>query len=204
MRPLFCIVFLLASGITLPTFADSPLQTIELSKRLFDRGLEARDPLLMATAAKLRRSVVLQPGSVPGAETVEGAPLGWEDMLETAEVAAGEDAAMLSVIADVRTEQTKGVRTGPVYSIVALPSDREATFGPLPFRGGTFAEVYLEGDGQSDLNLYIFDAQSRLVCSDTDGSDIAHCGWTPDTPGSFTLKVENKGPSENRFALMTN
>ena len=72
------------------------------------------------------------------------------------------------------------------------------------FKGGEYAEVYVEGRGTSDLNLYVYDAQNRLVCSDTDISDIAYCGWRPAKTAAFSVKVENKGKSGAPYSMMTN
>ncbi|SIO05936.1 hypothetical protein [Vannielia litorea] len=184
-----------------------PLRAMEMSRTLFAAGVEARDPLLMATAAQLRKGVSIEAVERAGSdgEALAGeAPLSWEAMLDAAREAAGEDEAMLSVIEDIRTAGTKGVSTGPVYSISRLAARKTDTYPPLPYDGGEYAEVYVEGGGDSDLNLYVYDAKGRLVCSDTDKSDVAYCGWRPATSEAFTVKVENKGAGTNRYSLMTN
>ena len=75
---------------------------------------------------------------------------------------------------------------------------------PLPFKAGEYAEVYVEANDGSDLNLYIYDSAGRLVCSDTDESSISYCGWRPAEAGEFTIKVENRGGGDTGYALMTN
>ncbi len=62
----------------------------------------------------------------------------------------------------------------------------------------------MEAKAAANLNLSVYDDRGRLVCSDTDISHIAYCGWTPATAGTFTLKVDNKGPTAAAYALMTN
>lgn len=184
-----------------------PLRAMEMSRQLFEAGMAARDPLLMASAAQLRKGVAVEAVERAGSdgEAVTGeAPMSWEAMLDAAEEAAGEDAAMLSVIEDIRLASTKGVSTGPVYSISRLAAKKTDTYPPLPYDGGKYAEVYVEGGGGSDLNLYVYDAKGRLVCSDTDISDVAYCGWRPASSEAFTVKVENKGAGTNRYSLMTN
>ena len=111
---------------------------------------------------------------------------------------------MLSVIADIRASATKGVSTGPVYSISRLEGNKTDTYQPFPFDGGRYAEVYVEGARDSDLNLYVYDAQGMLVCADTDVSEVAYCGWRPAESADFTVMVENKGAATNRYSLMTN
>ena len=71
---------------------------------------------------------------------------------------------------------------------------------------GQYVPVMTEAEAKAatNLNLTVHDDQGRLVCSDTDISHIAYCGWTPAAGGSFTLRVDNKGPSDAPYALMTN
>jgi hypothetical protein len=194
--------------IALPAWAEdqSPVKVAELSARLYVAGVEAGDPLLILSAAKLRKSLALVAGdrSAVGGTIGEGAPLRWEEMLASASELAGEDEVVLGLIEDAMVEATKGVASGPVYNIGSLGNGRGDTYPPIEFRGGEYAEVYVEAKAAVNLNLAIYDDRGRLVCSDTDISHIAYCGWTPASPGTFTLKVENKGPSAADYALMTN
>ncbi|RUS60726.1 hypothetical protein EGN72_07420 [Pseudorhodobacter sp. E13] len=184
----------------------SPIKTAELSARLFAAGEAAADPILILSAAKLRKSInpTQTDRSAEGGEAAEGAPLGWEEMLARAEALAQGDAAVLGLIEDARAETTKGVVTGPVYNIGSLGSGRSDTYPKIEFKGGEYAEVYVEAKSSVDLNLTVQDAQGRLVCSDSDVSHIAYCGWRPAENGSYVLLVENKGKAATSYALMTN
>jgi hypothetical protein len=199
---------LLAATLALPSGAEapSPVQIAALSARLYDQGLQAADPLLIITAAKLRKALapVATDRAPVGSQPTEGTPLTWEEMLATAEPLALGDDTLLGLIADVRVETSKGVASGPVYNIGQLSNGGGDTYPPIEFLGGEYAEVYVEAKAATNLNLTVYDGQGRLVCSDTDISHIAYCGWTPAKGGSFTLKVENKGPSSAAYALMTN
>jgi hypothetical protein len=207
---------LLTATLTLPVVADvgamigaetaSPVKVAELSARLYDAGLAAADPLLILSAAKLRKTLAPVAGDrVPvGGQPAEGAPLGWEEMLAAAETLAAGDDLLLGLIDDIRAETTKGVASGPVYNIGTLSNGGGDTYPPIEFRGGEYAEVYVEAKAATNVNLTILDDKGRLVCTDTDISPIAYCGWTPAQGGTFTLKVENKGPSSAAYALMTN
>lgn len=195
-------------SLALPAWADgpSPVKMAELSARAYAAGMAAGDPLLVLSAAKLRKGMApvagdrLALGATPG----QGAPLGWEEMLASAAQLAEGDEAVLGLIEDARVETTKGVASGPVYNIGSLGNGKGDTYPPIEFRGGEYAEVYVEAKAAANLNLRIYDDKGRLVCSDTDISHIAYCGWTPANAGTFTLEVENKGPSAADYALMTN
>jgi hypothetical protein len=195
-------------ALALPAGADtaSPVKVAELSARLYAQGVDAGDPLLILSAAKLRKTLapVATDRAPEGGTATEGTPLTWEEMLATAETLAAGDDALLGLIDDVRVETIKGVASGPVYNIGSLTNGGGDTYPPIEFRGGEYAEVYVEAKAATNLNLTVYDDRGRLVCSDTDISHIAYCGWTPANGGTFTLKVENKGPTSAAYALMTN
>jgi len=194
-------------SLALPVMAEplTPVQTAALSARVFAVGVDNADPVLMLAAARLRKSIAPEPveraadGGEPGTE----APLGWEAMAQAAEELAEGDDALLGLIDDLRAEGTKGVASGPVYNIGSLSAGKSDNYRNIDFKGGEYAEVYVEAQSSVDLNLTVTDAQGRLVCADTDVSHIAYCGWRPDAPGAFTLTVQNKGPASG-YALMTN
>ena len=198
---------LILSALPLAALADpSPVKIAELSARLYAVGMDTQDPLLIIAAAKLRKTIapVASDRAATGGTSASDAPLGWDEMLASAEPLATGDDALLGLIADVRVEATKGVASGPVYNIGVLSNGRDDVYPPIEFRGGEYAEVYVEAKSAANLNLTVLDDKGRLVCADTDISHIAYCGWTPATGGTFTLKVENKGPVSANYALMTN
>ena len=203
-----CLLAVLALSYALPAFAEepSPVKLAELSARVYAAGRAAGDPLLVLSAAKLRKSLAPVAGDRAAVDGVAGvgAPLGWEEMLAQATALAAGDEVVLGLIEDARVETTKGVASGPVYNIGSLGNGKGDTYPPIEFRGGEYAEVYVEAKAATNLNLAVYDDKGRLVCSDTDISPIAYCGWTPAAAGTFTLKVDNKGPAGADYALMTN
>jgi hypothetical protein len=204
-------LFLLAglmSGLAVPALAEkpSPVQTARVSALLYARGMALQDPLLILSAAKLRKALapVSSDRAAQGATSAEGTPMTWEEMLASAEALAEDDDRLIGLIEDIRVEASKGVASGPVYNIGSLGNGSDDMYPPIEFTGGEYAEVYVEAKAATDLNLAVYDDKGRLVCSDTDISFIAYCGWTPAEAGSFTLKVENRGPAAAEYALMTN
>ena len=115
-----------------------------------------------------------------GGTAGQGAPLGWEEMLASAEALAGDDPVLLALIEDAAVEATKGVASGPVYNIGRLgngerrhlPADRVPRAANMP-------RSMSRRRRPPNLNLTVYDDKGRLVCSDTDISHIAYCGWTP-------------------------
>jgi hypothetical protein len=204
MRLMLAVMMSLA----LPAWAEgpSPVKVAELSARAYAAGMAAGDPLLVLSAAKLRKELGLVPVQRAAVDGVagQGVPLSWQEMLASAEALAAGDELVLGLIEDAKVEANKGVASGPVYNIGSLGNGKGDTYPPIEFRGGEYAEVYVEAKAATNLNLAIYDDKGRLVCSDTDISHIAYCGWTPASAGTFTLKVDNKGPVGADYALMTN
>lgn len=206
-RPLALTACLLLAITAAQAQAPSPVQTAALSARLFDVAQAQADPVLMLAAARLRKQINPAEDAArqaTGGEAGEGAPLTWQEMAAAAEALAEGDDTVLGLIEDLRAETTKGVVSGPVYNIGQIGAGRSDTYPRVDFKGGEYAEVYIEAKSSVDLNLTITDAQGRLVCADTDPSHIAYCGWRPDTTGAFTLRVDNRSGQSTRYALMTN
>lgn len=194
----------LTLALTAPAQAEtSAMRQAQLSAELFALGSEAGDPLLILAAAKLRKGMSFSRDQ--SRSSGEGAgPLTWEEMLDEARELAAGDETVLGLIEDAANESSKGVATGQVYSISTIRDGGTDTYDPLPFRAGEYAEVYVESRDGSDLNLYVYDAKGRLVCSDTDISAIAYCGWRPEETGAFTIEVKNRGRGGAAYSLMTN
>ena len=72
------------------------------------------------------------------------------------------------------------------------------------FEGGKFAEVAISGDGDTDLDLYIYDQNGNRICSDIDYGDQAYCSWWPQRTGSFRIEIINLGSVYNEYMLLTN
>jgi hypothetical protein len=94
---------------------------------------------------------------------------------------------------------------------VPMPGEHDKvvpTFGTVHytdwFRGGETAVVRVKGDGDSDLDLYVYDENGNLVGADRDSTDNCLVIWKPRWTGKFTIKVVNCGPMANRYQLRTN
>ena len=104
----------------------------ELSARAYAAGMAAGDPILVLSAAKLRKSLAPVAGDRAAVDGVAGAgaPLGWEEMLASAAELAGEDEVLLGLIEDASVEMSKGVASGPVYNIGSLGNGKGDTYPP--------------------------------------------------------------------------
>lgn len=188
------VALLILSALPAGAEAPSPLRLADLSARLYAEGVNQGDPVLVATAARLRRQAGLAPGL----------SLGWEDMLDVALTMFGDDPGLLDLMGDISSDADRGVASGPEYRLAALAAGATETLPPLSFRGGEYAEVYVEAATGTNLNLTVLDAGGHEVCADTDPSHVAYCAWTPAQDGEFTVVVANAGTTPADYALMTN
>ena len=72
------------------------------------------------------------------------------------------------------------------------------------FYAGEPARVGVHGDGDTDLDLYIYDEAGNLVAVDDDSTDICYVEWTPRWTGRFTIRIVNRGDVYNDFEIGTN
>jgi hypothetical protein len=74
----------------------------------------------------------------------------------------------------------------------------------VTFYGGELAEVAVRGDGDTDLDLFIFDEFGNLIASDIRGGDLCLAQWYPGWTGTFRIEVRNLGGVYNRYQIATN
>ncbi|WP_099825182.1 hypothetical protein [Oceaniglobus indicus] len=205
-----CLVPCLAPGVSVAADPVDPVAASRLSDELFMLATDTQDALLMIAAAKLRKQARvprierrperdgdLPSGDLPG-------PREWQDMLAAALALDPDDAVMVGLARDVRAASVRGVASGRVESRAQIRAGGRDTYQPLVFSGGAWADVYVEGAGRADLDLFVRDGAGRMVCSDTDASAIAYCGWRVDTSDSFAVEVLNAGRVATTYRLMTN
>jgi len=107
-------------------------------------------------------------------------------------------AALLAVIAPATV--IADPCNGPGESTFRVDSYSNREF-EVCFSGAEFGRVVVEGDGDTDLDLYVYDARGRLVSDDTDGTD--YCIGTFYTPytQTYRIKVVNYGGVYNEFTI---
>lgn len=99
--------------------------------------------------------------------------------------------------------KTRGAVGGPRYQIDAVNAKSSLSYG-LNFTAGRLAEIFVSGDGDTDLDLYIYDQNGNLIRASEDYSDDCYVSWVPSWTGLYTIKVVNRGNVYNRFEIVTN
>jgi hypothetical protein len=72
------------------------------------------------------------------------------------------------------------------------------------FRGGELAVVSIAGDGDTDLDLFVYDQFGNLVVQGIGLTDRETVSWTPFATGTYRIVVRNLGGVWNRYSLSTN
>lgn len=128
-------------------------------------------------------------------------------LLADAKKYADKDEVVLAYISKVEKEMGAGATRGAVGG----PKGQEdRVYGKtfvgyrVKFWANELAEVCVSGDGDTDLDLYIYDENDHLIASDTDYTDDCVCRWIPAWTGTFYVKVVNRGAVYNNFAIWTN
>lgn len=157
--------------------------------------------LVDESEAKTKES---QSDAVAGATSQEKATAVSYDpakLLADATTYAEGDKSLLSLIK--AAGETRGRVPGPLRHYDSVNAGTTDVYN-ITFRGGELAMVIVSGDGDTDLDLSIYDENGNYITSDTDGSDDCVVTFTPRWTGKFKVKVKNYGRVYNRYVLATN
>jgi hypothetical protein len=136
-------------------------------------------------------------------ETPEFTPA---NLLADARKFAGKDKTMLAWADSVQKSlgaSTRGVAGGPKNGIETVGALGSLSY-TLPFIAGQLAQVYVSGDGSTDLDVLVYDQNGVLITFDDDWGDECLVRWVPKWTGPFTIVVKNLGRVWNRYYITTN
>lgn len=205
--------------------ANARLQAIEMAGNLVQYGIAKKQPLLLVSAAqilvdnpiagavKMEKEEQTKEKEAPAAATTTVKKTGQEvaltpkDVLAKAKELANGDATVLAAIQKVEAAAAKerfgGAAGGAVYTTRRINADSRYSF-TCTYVGGRYAELRLSGDGDSDLDFYVFDNNGNLVGSDEDGTDRAYFSWYPPYTMTYRVVVVNRGSVYNVLSILTN
>jgi len=63
------------------------------------------------------------------------------------------------------------------------------------------ATVTVKSEKETDVNLYVYDADKKVVAKDDSPGPSCELTFTPKEAGKFTLEVVNLGPGDNKSTL---
>lgn len=74
----------------------------------------------------------------------------------------------------------------------------------IDFYGNEWAEVSVTGDGDTDVDVFVYDMNGTLVAQDIGYTDRCFVDWYPRRRGTYRIVVRNLGSVWNRYTLRTN
>ena len=196
------------------------VQNVSLARDLAAYGQRVKSPEALAVAAQIlldnpTRDVEAEkkeetgqgePGEGAAKSGVSQPDLDAVKLLAEAEGMASGNQTALALVRELKgraTVKTRG-RVGGAAQRRDRVSARSIDTYDVSFYGGRPSIVRVSGDGDTDLDLYVYDQNGNLIASDTDSSDECLVMWTPRWTGRFRIKISNLGRMYNNYMLLTN
>jgi len=127
-----------------------------------------------------------------------------KQLLEDAKALAEDDTVILAMIERLsKTKPSRGAVGGPKSGTYKVGARSYNSF-VIKFWANERASVVVSGDGDTDLDLYVYDESGNLIDKDDDYSDDCIVNFFPRWTGRFTIKVVNRGNVYNRYIIATN
>lgn len=123
------------------------------------------------------------------------------NLTEDATILAMAD--MVAAKLEAAAEGTRGAVGGAKYAYGSVAA-HSYTYYNQKFWADEIAEIVVSGDGDTDLDLYVYDENGNLITSDTDYTDDCYVRFCPRWTGLFRIKIVNRGGVYNRYAIVTN
>lgn len=184
--------------------------TIKLAAELSKYGYANKSALALIQAAQIAaennfQEVAAQKDNAETAQTTDdkkgNITLDPKQLLEDAAVLADGDANLLALIAKASETQSKRAPvSGKSYNRTSVNGNGTDVY-TVSFIAGQTAVVTVVGDGDTDLDLYVYDSNGNLIVKDDDYTDNCVVSWTPKWTGKFKIKVVNRGPVYNRYII---
>jgi len=188
------------------------LLDLDLAFDLAAYGEREGDPLALILAVRIIKQTPTQLAEdlqkeegepIDAAELESDRDARIDQLLAQARELARDQDDILELITDVEqlaTRRVVGVAGGS-YMTMDQVLGNHTDIWRITFQGGVSAGVILEGNGNTDLDLYVFDGNGNLICSSLSYTDRESCYWTPLWTGVFQIEVVNLGPISNRYII---
>ncbi len=132
--------------------------------------------------------------------------LDFNTILADAKDFADGNETLLGLLAQIESDNQgahRGAVNGPSETWEKVAAGGTYTYR-ISFIADYLAEILVSGDGDTDLDLYVYDSNGNLIASDTDYTDDCYVSWVPRWTGNFIVKIVNRGRVYNRYVMLTN
>ena len=195
---------------------SSSLSALRLASDLVKYGYAQQSALPLIDALQMINDNPTQPlkaqreGSSVDLSQKEGknsnVSLDFDKILADARIFAEGDEPLLKLLAQIEEDNKashRGAVNGPSKHYDSVNGNSTDTYN-ISFIADYLAEILVSGDGDTDLDLYVYDSNGNLIASDTDYTDDCYVSWVPRWTGKFIVRIVNRGPLYNRYVILTN
>jgi hypothetical protein len=198
-----------------PKDPSATMSAASLALELANYGYANKSVISLVESARIILSTPFQPMEVvksepsngdAGAKVAKAPQLDPKLLLRDAKIYAEDNETLLALVAMVEEEANSKSR-GRVAGAAAV---QRRVYGNstytdyVLFKGQELAEVAVIGDGDTDLDLYVYDENGNFIAQDTNNTDVCYISFTPKWQGSFRVVVKNVGALYNDYVLLTN
>lgn len=213
-----CSVFDTKAAVPAAAKAVSPstraVDVVALAADLASHGYSTNSPLPLLTAAELLMQVSPSPlggkqgTRMPSVTAKSGGSVTFEPgaMISSALAMAGGNAnvsALASQLQNRLTSGAKGAVGGPRSTVDRILSNTTDIW-EINFRGGERGSIRVDGDGDTDLDCYVYDSAGTMIAYDNDLTDYCVLDWYQSSTGTIRLEIRNLGDVYNQYILSTN
>jgi len=174
--------------------------------------IEAADIIVSTPTSEMEAPEIERAAATAeGEQKAEKAEINAAQLLQDAKELAAGNAALMELAGNVEKKMAAAADAAGVRGNIAgavRHIDRVDAYGSdiyyMTFRAGEKGEVAVIGDGDTDLDLYVYDENGNLISSDTDYTDDCYVSFYPRWTGRFRVKIVNRGRVYNQYLLLTN
>jgi hypothetical protein len=189
------------------------VQQLQLAHSLVEYGRKNKAPEALITAARImatngtrelkEKPTHEKPADAPKATAKDKSDgeCSAKELVEEAKKLSGNNPAVVALANSV--ELSRGALGGPKRTVEVVEPLASDIF-KITFRGDEVARVGVSGDGDTRLDLYIYDENGHLVTSQVGPGDDCLASWVPRWTGPFIVKVVNRGLLQNKYIILTN
>ena len=199
-------------------------KTITLATELKNYGLSNNNPIFLISAAQIlidnpidKKQVADKIEDKGGTTTnatkkeTEDIELNAKALLGKAKSMAGKDKEVLAMVAKVETnlqnkKTNQATTKGATYYNGYYQTFKvyKTKWVYITFTGGELAEIVFIGDGDTDVDFYVYDEDGNFLDKDVDYTDEAGWSWYPRYTQQYRFKMVNRGNVYNKVTVITN
>lgn len=196
------------------------VENIKLGNQLAKYGYDTKSAISLAEAARIISRIQthgmtdqqVERGAAAASTDSKQATIDYDPktLLADAKKFANNDPHVLAIVEQAEKDVTAASQTasrgrvnGPATDVSTVAANSYVYY-TVNFRAGELAECAVIGDGDTDLDVYVYDQNNNLITKDIDYTDNCYVSWTPRWTGAFKIKIVNRGNVYNRYIIAVN